>query len=185
MSSPCWRELEHVMLRLHTTIWSPCRRIWLCWGMNVECLRSMMDHNSVPSFLIREVKHWIPVDWFVEGTPLPFMMRRRWDFSYLLSTSDVVLRLCTMLMLRLWWLIRWWNCISWENEWSRFQYSWCCTDTWELFKRIANAIILENDTPTSMTQWRMIMMMMMMMPSSDRMYSGRSFKIWELCMSQI
>ena len=47
--------------------------------------------------------------------------------------------------------------------------------TWELFKRIANAIILENDTPTSMTQWRMIMMMMM--PSSDRMYSGRSFKI--------
>ena len=106
MSSPCWRELEHVMLRLHTTIWSPCRRIWLCWGMNVECLRSMMDHNSVPLFLIREVKHWIPVDWFVEGTPLPFMMRRRWDFSYLLSTSDVVLRLCTTLMLRLWWLIR-------------------------------------------------------------------------------
>jgi hypothetical protein len=47
--------------------------------------------------------------------------------------------------------------------------------TWELFKRIANANILENDTPTSMTQWRMIMTMMM--PSSDRMYSGRSFKI--------
>ena len=47
--------------------------------------------------------------------------------------------------------------------------------TWELFKRIANANILENDTPTSMTQWRMIMMMMM--PSSDRMYSGRSFRI--------
>ena len=24
--------------------------------------------------------------------------------------------------------LEWWNCISWEDEWSRFQCSWCCTD---------------------------------------------------------
>jgi len=70
----------------------------------------------------------VPVDWFVEGTPLPFMMRRRWDFSYLLSMSDVVLRHT----LRWCWgcddWLEWWNCISWEDEWSRFQCSWCCTD---------------------------------------------------------